>query len=58
MAKAVKSIKSKVTTSFKIDPDLRDKANKKCHQESIETNRRVTLSAKLEELVRIWVEKK
>jgi hypothetical protein len=58
MANAAKSIKSKVTTSFRVDPDLLDKARRKCHQESIDTNKKVTLTLKFEEFLRNWVEKK
>jgi hypothetical protein len=58
MAKAQKSEKSKIGGSYKIDPEIYAKATEKCLRESLVTKKRVTLSAKIEELLRAWVEKK
>ncbi len=44
--------------SYKIDPDLYKKATEKCLKESLISGKRITLSAKVEELIREWVAKK
>ena len=51
-----KSPKSKIATSFRCDPDIYEKAIKKCLRISLNADRRLTLSAKLEELLTQWVE--
>ena len=58
MAKNLKSEKSKMPASYKIDPDLYKKATEKCLKESLVSGKRITLSAKVEELIREWVAKK
>ena len=58
MAKVLKSEKSKIPASYKIDPDLYKKATEKCLKESLASGKRITLSAKVEELIREWVAKK
>ncbi len=59
MAKAAKSIKSKVTRSYKIDPDLYEEAVRKCMKESLALSKgklkSIKLSSKVEELIRDWV---
>jgi hypothetical protein len=61
MAKATKQAKpakKRYSASYRIDPDLYEKCNDKCHRESIVQKRRVTLSSVIEELLRDWVGKK
>jgi hypothetical protein len=45
----------KLTSSYRIDADLYNKAVEKCLRESLATKKRVTLSGKIEELIRKWV---
>jgi hypothetical protein len=58
MPKRAKSLKSKVSASFKIDPDLLEKARARCHQLSIELKRDISFSSKVEDLIRGWLEGK
>ncbi len=60
MAKPGKSIKSKETKSYRIDPDLYMKAKKKCLELSIASDnaKTITVSSIIEELLREWVNKK
>jgi hypothetical protein len=48
----------KINVGFKIDPDLKQKAVEKCLRESLATHTRITLSAKIEELIYHWVKTK
>ena len=57
MGKITKSDKSKVSASYKIDPDLYRKAFERCLKESLAQKKRITLSAKVEELIREWLDR-
>ena len=57
VGKVTKSDKSKVSASYKIDPELYKKAFEKCLKESLAQKKRITLSAKVEELIREWLER-
>jgi hypothetical protein len=55
MAKGNKSPKTKVTTSFRIDPDLLASARKICRKLNAHNDEDVSLSSRLENLVDGWV---
>lgn len=56
MAKGNKSPKTKVTTSFRIDPDLLATAHKICRKINAQNDEDVlSLSMRLEEFVKGWV---
>ncbi|HEV2478926.1 MAG TPA: hypothetical protein VGS79_04655 [Puia sp.] len=58
MSKAEKSIKKKYSASYRIDFDLYEKCQEKCHLLSIDKKERITLSAVVEGLLKEWVVKK
>jgi len=55
MAKVIKSDKTKVTTSYRIDPDLLAIAHRICRKLSDQQDKDVSLSSTVEELVKGWV---
>jgi hypothetical protein len=55
MAKDTKSHKTKVTTSFRIDPDLLATAHKICRKLNAQNDEDVSFSSRLEELVKGWI---
>lgn len=58
MSKAEKSIKKKYSASYRIDFDLYEKCQEKCHRESIAKKERITLSSVVEDLLREWASRK
>jgi hypothetical protein len=58
MSKPEKSVKKKYSASYRIDYDLYEKCQEKCHRESIAKKERVTLSSVVEALLKEWVSKK
>jgi hypothetical protein len=56
VAKDKKNHKSKVTTSFRIDPDLLETAHNICRKQSAQYNKDISLSLTLENLIKRWVE--
>jgi hypothetical protein len=56
VAKEIKSNKSKVTTSFRIDPDLLDTAHDICRKQSAKYNKDISLSLTVENFIKRWVE--
>lgn len=58
MTKAEKSKKTKITVSFRIDPDLHKDAIVQCMKESIARKERLNFSKKMEELISEWLGKK
>lgn len=58
MAKAAKSDKSKITVSFRVDPDLHARAEKRLIEEMAKAGKIISFSAKMEDLIRAWVESK
>jgi hypothetical protein len=58
MAKVEKSKKTKITVSFRIDPDLHKDAVVQCMREGVAKKERINFSKKMEELVAEWLGKK
>jgi hypothetical protein len=58
MSKSAKSEKTKITVSFRIDPDIQEQATQKLLRESVLRKERITFSAKVEELIKEWLKRK
>jgi hypothetical protein len=57
MAKGGKSRKTKVTASFRVDPDLLETAQDICRNLSVQQKKSVSFSSTMEKLLEGWVEK-